>query len=439
MAKRRRFPRIYFGWWTVLAGGILSLWGHGYYSYGISSLFIPISSELGFSRATTSVAASIGKFEGGFESPLAGWITDRFGPKWIIFVGTSFIGLSLTLMYFINSLWSYYLVWGLMLGTGVNITLSVPLQTAITNWFVKKRGLASSIQLLFSGLSGVLVLPLIAWLITIRDWRMTCLIGGLVMLVVGLPLVWRCFRQYRPEYYGLLPDGSTTEEEAADASQMIERGVAYAAEVEEIEFTLRQALRTPAYWLLIVTNACHALSGPSLYIHVVPFLTDLGMDEVKAAATLSMLVLASIPARLVGGMLADRVKRNHLRFLMTAAYSLEAIGFALYLLNQTMPMIYVWFIIYGIGSGAGMGLMFPMRARYFGRKAYGSIQGIASLAMVPAGIAAPIYLGWVFDTHGSYIQGFTLVAGLVAFAAVLSPFIIPPKPPAIVTDIRDIV
>lgn len=439
MIKRRRFPKVFFGWWIVLTGGILALWGHGYHAYGFSALFKPIASELGFSRAATSVAASIGRLGGGFESPLAGWTTDRFGPRRIILLGVFLIGLGLILMNFIDSLWAYYVVWGGILGTGVNIALAIPMHTAIANWFVKKRGLASSIQWVFSGLSGVLVLPLIAWLITIQDWRMTCVIGGVVMWLIGLPLVWFFLKQHRPEYYGLLPDGASVEEEAADASQMIDRGIEYAAEVREVEFTLRQAMRTPTYWLLLVANACHVLAGPAINIHSIPFLTDIGIDPIKAAGMMAMMVGVSIPFRLIGGLLADRVKKSHLRFLVGGAYLLQAIGFATFLLNQTISMIYVWFILYGIGMGLGYALMFPMRARYFGRKAFGSIAGFSSLFMTPVGIAAPIYLGWAYDTTDSYITAFTLVAALLAFSAVLAFFILPPKPPAQITDVRKIV
>ena len=61
--------------------------GFGYNAYGISALFKPIALELGFNRANTSIAAGIGRFQGGFEAPIAGWITDRYGPKWIVFIG----------------------------------------------------------------------------------------------------------------------------------------------------------------------------------------------------------------------------------------------------------------------------------------------------------------------------------------------------------------
>ena len=439
MIRRIKFHKIFFGWWTVLAGGIIALWGYGYQAYGISALFKPIASELGFSRATTSVAASIGRFEGGFEAPVVGWMTDRFGPRWIVFVGVFVISVALVLMYYINSLWAYYVVWGVLLGTGANIALSIPVDTAISNWFVRKRGTALSIKWMFSGLSGVIVLPLIAWMITVQGWRMTCVTGGLVMAVIGLPLAYFFLKQRRPEYYGLLPDGAKTEGEAADVDQMIERGVQYAAEFQEVEFTIKQVFRTRVYWLLLVINGCHALVGGAINIHTIPFLTDIGIDPLAAAGIMVVMISASIPARLLGGLVADRVKTSHLRFLLWGSYFLQLVGIGIFLLNQTVAMIYVWYVLYGFGIGAAYVLNPLLRARYFGRKAFGSIHGVTALILTPFGVVAPVYAGWVYDTTGSYISAFTLFAGLLAFAIVLITFAAPPKPPAVIGDIRKIV
>ncbi len=438
MSKQTRFPKIFFGWWTVLTGGILALWAAGYQAYGFSALFKPIASELGFSRAATSIGSSIGRLEGGIEGPLSGWITDRFGPRWIVLAGVFIIGLSLMLMYFVSSIWAFLVVWGVILGTGANIGTSVPVDAAISNWFVKKRGLALGTKMVFSGLSGVVVLPLIAWLITTHGWRVTCLFGGVVMWVIGFPLAWFFLKSHRPEYYGLLPDGATVKKGAVEEGQMVDHGVKYAAEVKEVEFTLRQAMRTPAYWLLIVANAVHGLAMPVMNIHAIPFLTDMGIDPVKAAGMMSIYVGVSIPFRFIGGFVVDRIGRERLRFIVGGAYLLQALGFAIFLLNPTMSMIYVWFILYGVGMGVGF-VMSPMRGRYFGRKAFGSIQGTSMAFGTPVGVIAPIYAGWVYDTTGSYTTAFVVVAGLLAAACVLMAFVVPPKPPARITDVRNIV
>jgi len=440
LIKRRRFPRVFFGWWTVLAGGILSLWGQGYYLIGMSALFKPIASELGFSRAVTSIAASIGRLEGGVEAPLTGWITDKFGPRWIITFGVFLVGLGLILMYFIDSLWAYFVVWGVIAGTGNNIALTLPLDKAITNWFVKKRGLALGIRWAFTILAAVIVLPLIAWLITTQGWRTTCLIGGVVMLLVGLPVAWFLVKQYRPEYYGLLPDGAKTEAELKEGeSRMIDKGIEYAGEVEEVEFTLRQAMRTASFWLLILAQASHSMAIPAILLHRMPFLTDMGIDPVKAALIIGVISSASIPAFIVGGFFTDRIKRGHLRFLMGGAYFLQSVGIAAFLLDQTIAMVYVFFILYYIALGISLPLTSAIFGRYFGRKGYGSIRGSLMMFIMPVGVASPIYCGWVYDTTGSYIPAFTVFTVLLAFSALIMALARPPKPPARVTDIRNIV
>ena len=291
MVKRSRVPRIFFGWWIVIASGVLAFWGQGLGTFGFSALFKPIASELGFSRAATSVAPSITRFEGGFMSPVVGWVIDRFGPRWMVISGVFMVGLSLVLMNFVNSLWAFYLVWGLFIGTGSNVGFALPIEKAISNWFVRKRGRALSIRWTFMGLAAVFVLPVVAWLISTQGWRMTCVISGVAMWIIGLPLAWFFVKQHRPEYYGLLPDGATTEE-TVELTQMIDRGVKYATESEEVEFTLRQAMRTTSYWLLTLANAGFMVVPPVLIIHSMPLITDMGIEPVRAAGMMSLMVLA---------------------------------------------------------------------------------------------------------------------------------------------------
>ena len=299
MVKLRRITpsilkrKIFFGWWTVIASGFLALFIHGYYSYGISALFKPISLEFGFSRTATSVPSSIGRLEGGFEGPIIGWLTDKFGPRRIVVIGVVIVSTALILMNFINSLWAFYVVWGVILGTGFNMATSLSADYAISNWFVRKRGLAISIKMLFSGLSGVLIMPLIALLLTTQSWRTTCLLGGIVIGLVGIPLAWSCFRDQRPEYYGLLPDGAVVDGEVTDRNQMIDRGITYAATLRELEFTLRQAVKTPSYWLLVAGFAMHSLVGPAISIHCIPFLTDKGIDPLEATGMMAVMIGSS--------------------------------------------------------------------------------------------------------------------------------------------------
>ncbi len=438
--RKRPWPTgVFFGWWTVIAGGLLALWGHGFGTYGFSALFKPISAELGFGRTATSVAASISRFQGGVEAPLTGWVTDRWGPRWVVMTGVSLISLGLILMNYIHSLWMFYLAWGVMIGAGTNIALTLPLDTTISNWFVKKRGLALSIKWVFSGLSGVLVMPLVSWLITQEGWRATCLTGGIVMGAVGLPLAWFFLRPHRPEFYGLMPDGASLEAGPQPAAEVVERGISYAAEVSELEFTLRQAMHRRTFWVLVATQAIHGLVVPVMSIHCIPFLTDRGIDPLVAAGMMTIWVGASIPARFVGGMIADRIPVRYLRFLITASYLLQSLGVFIFLHYGTTASIITWFIMYGIGQGIPMTVNPLMRARYFGRKSFGSIAGFSRMFITPVGIAGPIYAGWIYDTTGSYMSAFVQFAILLAVSGLVATLATPPRPPDRITDIRSII
>lgn len=432
MVKRVTSPRVFFGWWTVLTGTFLNFWGSAYTVYGFSALFKPLSTELGFTRAATSIATGIGSFEGGLLSVLVGWLVDRFGPRRVAVFGVLVFGLALMLMYFIQSLLQFLLVWGVMLGIGQNFASGLPMDKAIANWFVKRRGLAMSIRWLFS---GSLILPLISFLIGTQGWRLTCLFGGIVQIVVGVPLVWFLIKDKRPEYYGLLPDGAVMKEETAGTSQMIERGVKYATEVEEVEFTLRQALRTPAFWLLIIAQGGYMMSHQAVAVHIIPFLTDIGINPVKAAATVTIASLFGIGARVIGGNIADRLHKGQLRFLFGTSFFLQGLGLVLIIWRPAEVMVYPFLILNYVGFGISIVLATLVAARYFGRKAFGFVRGFATMSTTPMAVLGPIYTGWVYDTKGNYIFAFTTLAAVFALAGVLMFLAHPSKPPAEITGI----
>ncbi len=306
--------------------------------------------------------------------------------------------------------------------------------------FINIRGLAISIMMVFSGLSGVIVMPFIALLLTMQSWRTTCLIGGLVIGLVGIPLAWFGFKDQRPEYYGLLPDGAASDDTIDDRYRIIDKGIGYAANLRELEFTLKQALKTPTYWLVTISFALNTLVAPAISIHTIPFLTDRGIDPLYAAGMMAVMIGSSLPARLAGGVIADRLNINNLPYLVGGAYLLQALGITVFLLNQqSITMIYLWFILYGTGMGVGFTINTIITARYFGRKAFGSIQGSARMISAPLGVLAPIYAGWIYDSTGSYITAFTVFAVILAVACVLMLFARPPKPPSQISDIYTII
>jgi cyanate permease len=428
---------IFFGWWTVISTGTISGLAHGFNSYGFSVIFKPLAAELNINRAVTSVAAGIARLEGGMEAPLTGWLSDKFGPKWVIFTGAVIAMIGMFLMFHANSLWAYYLFWGGLIGIGINLSMTIAMDKAVTNWFIRKRGLAHGTKFAIIGACGVIALPVISWLVEETGWRMTCLIWGGIMLV-SLPFILLTIKQQRPEYYGLLPDGAKTESELGE-TDMVDRGVEYASGFEEKEFTLRQAMRTPAFWMIVVAMAGHTVVFGGFNTHCIPFLTDRGIDEIAAGAMMGMMVFFTIPSRFIGGIIADRVSKGKLSLLIGISLLFQAIGIGAFCIYPSTATVYVMLIFYGFGSGATTPLYLLMIARFFGRKAYGSIHGVTSLIRSPIQFLSPVYAGWVYDTTGTYMPAFIVFATVAAVASAILFFCKPPRPPEQIGDVRNFV
>jgi MFS family permease len=272
--------RIFTGWWSVLFIGVISGLGHGFNTYGISVFFKNIASELQLSRAATSWAPGIGRLEGGVTSPLVGWLSDKFGPRWVVIIGILITGVGLILMNFITEVWQYYIAWGLLIGFGLNIGLTVACDKMINDWFIRRRGLAQGIKFGLISVLGIIIVQIIAPLVELQGWRFTCLIWGFIVLA-GVPLAYFLIKPRRPEYYGLLPDGAEVSFETEAKVDMIEKGIGYASTFEETEYSFKEAIKTSPYWLLLIGFSVHNIisSGFNLPFPYRPWLLSRGRGE----------------------------------------------------------------------------------------------------------------------------------------------------------------
>ncbi|OGN98972.1 MAG: hypothetical protein A2Y58_01225 [Chloroflexi bacterium RBG_13_51_52] len=421
-------PRIFTGWWSVLFIGAVSGLGHGFNTYGISVFFKDIAGELELNRAFTSLAAGMGRLEGGITSPLVGWLSDKFGPRWIVIIGTFVAGVGMILMYYITQVWQYYIVWGALIGLGLNIGLTVACDKMINDWFIRRRGLAMGIKFALISIFGIVVLQAITWLKDVRDWRFTCLIWGFIILA-SIPFAYILVKPHRPEYYGLMPDGAEVGPgEEKSREEMIERGVSYASSLQETEYTFKQALKTSTYWLLMIGFTVHNFIAGGFNVHVFPFLTDIGIDEAAAGGMMSLMIFFTIPSRFFGGMVADRVPKRYIQLLLVGAFLLQVIGISTFLSSRSIFSVYVLLACHGLSSGAMTPLVILILGRYFGRKAFGAILGTMIAFLAPMGLFSPVYYGWVFDRYLSYDIAFITALIMAAIAVVTTFFVRVPRP-----------
>ncbi len=433
----RRSDKVFFGWWTVLAAGVLGLWGFGSGFYSFGALFKPFSNHFGWTEAEIAGASAMRRVEGGVGGLTTGWFTDKFGPRLMCLLGTLIAGLGYILMYFVNSLWSFYLVYGVIVALGWTFGLTGNLDKAIAEWFVKRRGSATSIYRVVVALQ--IVPPLVTWFIATFGWRTAFVFMGLITWAIGFPLAWFFIRPKRPEYYGLLPDGETVNVEVVeDGGSMIKFGQEFVAQkYGEVEFSLGQAVRSRVFWVVALASAISSLLWSVVTVYLIPYLVDYGMNDIAAAAILSFLVSMSIPGRIVGGILVDRISIHKLKYVILAARCLLSFGLFLMIVATDQSIIYLFAVLIGLGIGLDIGAFGPMRTRFFGRKAYGTIMGVVSLLTFPVSAFAPIYIGWMYDVTGSYTGGFTLILIIYTIGLFSYLFLNPPKQkPDVVSDIE---
>ncbi|MBI2908300.1 MAG: MFS transporter [Chloroflexi bacterium] len=410
--------KIFYGWWVLLAGIFVNTLGSGSYQYGFGVFFKPIVEEFGWTRAATSVAFSMSTLEGGLEGPIIGPLIDRFGPRKLIAIGTILLGLGYILLSQINSLLSFYLVYVVVISIGYNTGFHWAAQTAVANWFVRKRTITLGLLSSGQGLGGAIMAPTLAWLLVQMGWRGSLVVVGVAMLVLCLPVA--AIVRHRPEQYGMLPDGDpvpprTSTQRTQEKGQL----------KEEIYFTVWEALRTRVFWQLAFGFSLRGLSVGAVLVHIIPLLTDHGFDAQVAANIAGLLALMSLPGRIIFGFLGDMFPK---RYLLSVNYVLQGVALLLLLRAQTMEEIYLFVFLYGLGWGSSP-LMMSIRADYFGRRYFGTISGSNQGLVMLAHVAGPVFAGWIFDVTNSYDVAFILFAATIFLGALTHSFAGPPKPP----------
>ncbi len=432
-----RLREVFFGWWTAVASGIMTAWGHGYWSYGFAAYVKPMQAEFGWTRAQTATAASLRSVEGAAEGPFGGILTDKYGPRIVNLVGVIIAGAGLCSMYLIQELWHFLLLWGFIVSLGFNLGMLGPLETAIINWFVKKRGLAISIFRLLLGF-GAATVPMFMTMLFIRyGWRMTGVIGGIITWILCIPLTLLFVKPHRPEYYGLMPDGVKSEADSTEAT--IRAGQDYAEkETGEVEFTIRQAIKTKTFWLINIASIVMRLAFPVVSVHLIAHLIDIGINPVVAAAAVGLYQIIRLPVGFITGIITDKTPTSKLKYIYASSQLMRCLGLITLLFTHGLPMVYLFDVFWGTGHGLHVGSYAAIHSRYYGRKSFASITGLQGQLAIPASFIGPIYVGWVFDTTGSYQAAFKQAALLMSVAVMCWLLASPPKKPQIISDINKI-
>jgi len=401
-----RLP-VFYGWIVL---GVLCCVGFARQGPAVATLSVfvaPLIHDFGWSRTALSGAVSLGGILAAIVSPAIGPMIDRAGSRLVLCLAVLTTGAAMLLLSLTGSLAMFYLLFCIARANWAS-PFELGIYTAVNNWFVARRTRATSIATL-AQMAGLVAMPLIAQLAIQRaSWRAGWLAIGLLTLLVGfLPAY--LFLVRRPEDLGLHPDGG------GGATARAAAAIAPGGLRNEPDFSRRQAMRLPAFWLLLLYTVLVYPIQAGISLHQAPHLIERGIAPAVAAAIVSTFSAMSAAATLACGFLPRRVPVRYPMaltgaFLTASPLLMKTIG--------TPGEAYLAASIFGFGVGGILTLLPIAWADYFGRTHFGAIRSVALSAQVVAQAAGPLVSGALRDWSGDYQLSLSVFAMLGAASIV---------------------
>jgi sugar phosphate permease len=408
---------LFYGWRMVAVGSALRVLGGGLYFYGFSVFFLPLSQDLGLSRAATSLVFSLARAQGAFEGPVAGYFMDRYGPRPLIRIA---IIMSSAGHMLLSEVQSYFALLVIYLGV-VSLSfqagfMDAPMVIANT-WFIRMRTRAMSLISASVNLGGFLLTPLLAWAIHTWGWRPAAFGSGIIFLLAGLPLALLVRRS--PESMGLQPDGDST----FHSTQTQQRGQTQRTP-QEAHFTLAESMRTSPFWYLTIGTALRIVVLTAVAVHYVPIMVWKGMSQTEAAFLLGAQSFLGIPATLLLGWLADRTNKAK---LMAACMLFAILSMIVLIFAQEHWQIWFFLPLFTVVEAT-----FPINwscvGEFFGRTNFAKIRGVMIFVQAWGAVIGPVVAGAIYDRTQSYVYLLWGLVGVLLIVTWLYALVVKPTP-----------
>jgi sugar phosphate permease len=416
-----RSQGFFYGWWMVAVGCGMRMLGGGFHLYGFTIFFLPITQELGLSRAATSLVFALARAEGAIEGPLAGYLIDRFGPRPMMLAGVLLSGVGYMLLAGVESYLGLLVVYLGLISLSFSAGFMHSPMALANSWFIRRRALAMTLISSSIGLGGTIITPLLAFSVQTWGWRYGAFLAGLGLILIGVPVALVAKRS--PESMGLAPDGVAPEAEAPSTQATSATKTTEPVKPSEPEFTLRQAMRTSAFWMLILATTTRVGVFNAITVHFVPIMVWKGVSEQRAAAMLAAMALMSLPSHLLVGWIADYVNKPR---LMAACMGVGAVSIAFLAYGEGEWSLWIFVLLFTI-----MEAIFPVGwatvGDFFGRKSFATIRGTMSFFYLWGPALGPVITGAIYDRYQSYAPMMSAYIALSVLAGCLYAIMVRPK------------
>src|SRR5215468_2298468 len=384
-----------YRWVIVAAGGLLGCVAIGA-MFSLPVFLGAITRDTGWSVTGVSSAMTIGFLALALTSMAWGNLSDRFGPRFVVTTGSIILAISLALASQTTSLVAFQLMFGLFVGASI-AAIFPPMMACVTGWFDTHRSLAVSLVSAGMGTAPMTMSPLAAWLVSIYDWRTSMLIISAVAAAVMIPV---SLLVRRPP---ALEGG----------------GAAAVAGGEDSAMSVGQALKSPQFIILLLTNffCCATHSGP--IIHTVNYAVSCGIPLIAAVTIYSVEGFAGMGGRIAFGLLGDRFGAKRVLVLGLLA---QAFGALAYAFVHELAAFYAVAAVFGFIYAGTMPLYSVLVRENFPLRMLGTVIGGTAMAGSLGMATGPLAGGLIYDSFASYAWLYigSWAFGLGAFAIALT-------------------
>jgi MFS family permease len=262
--------------------------------------------------------------------------------------------------------------------------------TLTNSWFIRLRARAMTVNSAAYGLGGVLIAPLLSLIVHAHGWRWGAAFAGILFLLLGVPLCLTIRRS--PESMGLLPDGalqSTPRGASGDAARRA---------FDEPDTTVRQAMRSFAFWALVFGAGVRNASYHAISTHFIPLMIWKGMSQHEATLLLSSFAFLGFASTLLFGWLADTMNKPRLVSLILYA---AAGSVLLPIFGTSFATLWLFTLVF-TAVEATYPVAWAMVGDIFGRKHFAKIRGYMSMFYIWGSVAGPVASGAIYDRWQTY-------------------------------------
>ncbi|WP_134701867.1 MFS transporter [Ammoniphilus sp. YIM 78166] len=402
---------MHYGWVVVwltffailIAAGIRSITG---------IIMVPMEHEFEWSRSAISLAFAINLTLYGFSGPFIAAGMERIGIRRMMVYAMGLLVLGMIASLFMTQIWQLHIIWGIVIGMGCGVFLTVLSATIANNWFEKRKGFVLGLLMASTAAGQMIFLPFLSYLTETYTWRISMSVF-IILAIIMIPII-VIWMKDSPKEKGLAPYGAIEKDaKQLDAKEDQKNPISSAFEVLWI------GIRSGPFWLLALSFFICGLSTAGLMgTHFIPASTHHGIPEVHAASLFAFMGVFNIIGTMASGWLSDRYDNRWLLFWYYGLRGLSLLVLPYAFEQKSYAMLIAFAVFYGLDWIATVPPTVRLASDFFGKERGAIIYGwVFAAHQVGSGVAAFLG-GYFYETYHSYTMTF-ISAGILCIIATL--------------------